>query len=53
MFFANPVAALRTCAPRWRRARLPWSSGAEHEDNTWLYRAELVVDSLLEGARGN
>ncbi len=49
MFFANPVAALRnvrsSLRPGGRLVMVVWR---RREDNEWLYRAQTVVEQLVE-----
>ena len=49
MFFANPVAALRnvraTLVPGGRLAMVVWR---RREDNAWLYRAQQIVEGIVE-----
>jgi SAM-dependent methyltransferase len=49
MFFANPVAALRnvrsTLAPGARLVMVVWR---RREDNAWLYRAQTIVEGIVE-----
>jgi ubiquinone/menaquinone biosynthesis C-methylase UbiE len=48
MFFANPVAALRnvrrSLTPEGRLAMVVWR---RREDNTWLYRAQQIVEAIV------
>jgi SAM-dependent methyltransferase len=49
MFFANPVAAMRnvrrTLRPGGRLAMAVWR---RREDNDWLYRAQTIVEGIVE-----
>ena len=48
MFFANPVAALRTFAAAVAGGRLCRVVWRRKLDNPWLHAAELVVEQYLE-----
>jgi len=49
MFFANPVVALRNVraalAPRGRLVMVVWR---RREDNPWLYRAQQIVERIVQ-----
>jgi ubiquinone/menaquinone biosynthesis C-methylase UbiE len=49
MFFANPVAALRnvrgSLAPGARLVMVVWR---RREDNEWMYRAQQIVESIVQ-----
>src|SRR3954471_12967831 len=49
MFFANPVAALRNVhaalVPGGRLAMVVWR---RREDNAWLYRAQQIVEAIVQ-----
>jgi ubiquinone/menaquinone biosynthesis C-methylase UbiE len=49
MFFANPVAALRnvrgSLKPGGRLAMVVWR---KREDNAWLYRAQQIVEGIVQ-----
>lgn len=49
MFFANPVAALRNVrsaiAPGGRLVMVVWR---RREDNEWMYRAQTIVEKIVE-----